>query len=133
VTLVVVTCLIAGFTVVIVGFLISGFLISGFGASGLISGVFSRQGHSGQVVHVPATVPVASVGSGQLVEAQLNSVNDSSPSKVPSLQVLSSEVQVVSPVFDVKNSLDVPFAKTSPLSSQLFGSCRVHVFEGSGS
>ncbi len=86
----VVTCLIVGFTVVTVGFLISGFGVSC--TSGLISGVFSRQGHSGHCTPVPMTVHVAT--AVQLAaDAQLNSVNDSSPSNVPSLHVLSSEVQ----------------------------------------
>ena len=73
---------------------IVGFLISGFGSdTGLISGCLSRQGHSGQVV--PVHTVVHHVHAGQFaVEAQLNSVNDSSPSNVQSVQVLTSEVHV---------------------------------------
>jgi hypothetical protein len=127
-----VTCLIVGFTVVTVGFLISGLGVSL--TSGLISGVFSRQGHSGHCVPVhETTLPLKSSGVGQLADAQLNSVNVSSPSKPPSTHVLVSDVHVCSPVVDLKNSLDVPFAKIRPFNSQFDGSCSVQVSEGSGS
>lgn len=74
--------------------MIVGFLISGFGSvAGFISGCLSKQGHSGQVVHVQTVVHHVHAGQFAL-EVQLNSVNDSSPSNVQSTQVLISERQV---------------------------------------
>ena len=135
VTVVVVTCLIVGFVLVMV--VTVGFLISGFGAScawDVISGVFARQGHSGHCVPVHTiALPLQRSEEGQLADAQLNSVNVASPSNVPSLHVLTSEVQFCSPVFDEKNALEVPLAKIKPFNSQFAGSWRIHVFDGRGS
>lgn len=118
-----------GLTVVVV--VIVGFLISGFGsAAGFISGCCSRQGHDGHALPVQSARD--HVCNGQF-DAQLSSVNDSSPSNVPSVQVLSSEAHVWSHVLNLKNSLEVPFAKINPSSSQFWASCNVHVFTGRGS